>query len=179
MCSVVSATPPVAMMPGFSAYSASKLAQTRIGETFAAENPNIITFNVNPGMIQSAMWEKSGADASIMPMDAGKYRKQPRLARHHLSPLTQFAHSSPTCALHGVVEPPRRRCLSRAHSVCQLGRDRPESHCRWSGGKAGLDQRRPWLAICTVSTVESAIGGCLRAADPASVFITLRRSACG
>lgn len=108
LCSVVSATPPVAMMPGFSAYSASKLAQARIGEAFAVENPNIITFNINPGMIQSAMWEKSGADASIMPMDAGKYRKQKTASPGTplFSPLTRFAHSSSTCALHGVVEPP-------------------------------------------------------------------------
>lgn len=91
MCSVVSSTPPMALMPGFSGYSASKLAQARMVEAFAAENPNIVAFNVNPGMIQSAMWEKSGVDASIMPMDAGKYRKQPRLARHHLSPLTWIA----------------------------------------------------------------------------------------
>ncbi|ROV92775.1 hypothetical protein VMCG_09089 [Cytospora schulzeri] len=60
---------PVAMLPGMSTYMASKLAQVKIIEFLAAEQPNILAATVHPGMIETDIFTKTGAKANLLPMD--------------------------------------------------------------------------------------------------------------
>ena len=63
---------PPAMAPGLSAYMASKLAQVKLIEHFAAENSHIMAANVHPGMVETKIFTRSGAKAEQLPMDTGK-----------------------------------------------------------------------------------------------------------
>ncbi|UQC73595.1 short chain dehydrogenase [Colletotrichum lupini] len=60
---------PAVALPGLSAYMASKLAQTKIIEFLAAENPNIFAVTLHPGMVETDIFTKSGAKAEALPMD--------------------------------------------------------------------------------------------------------------
>lgn len=62
---------PPAMLPGLSAYISSKSAQVKLLEFVAAENPNLFVATVHPGMIETAMFSKSGGQAAALPMDKG------------------------------------------------------------------------------------------------------------
>lgn len=62
---------PAVALPGLSAYMASKLAQTKIIEFLAAENPNIFAVTLHPGMVETDIFTKSGAKAEALPMDKG------------------------------------------------------------------------------------------------------------
>jgi NAD(P)-dependent dehydrogenase (short-subunit alcohol dehydrogenase family) len=57
------------MVPGLSAYMASKLAQVRLVEYLAAEQPNVFAATVHPGMVETDIFTKSGAKAEALPMD--------------------------------------------------------------------------------------------------------------
>ncbi|KAK1977130.1 short chain dehydrogenase [Colletotrichum cereale] len=60
---------PAAALPGLSAYMASKLAQTKIIEFLAAENPTLFAATLHPGMVETDIFKKSGAKAEALPMD--------------------------------------------------------------------------------------------------------------
>ncbi|KAK2049810.1 short chain dehydrogenase [Colletotrichum somersetense] len=60
---------PAVALPGLSAYMASKLAQTKIIEFLAAENPNLFAVTLHPGMVETDLFKKSGAKAEALPMD--------------------------------------------------------------------------------------------------------------
>ncbi|WYZ37901.1 hypothetical protein EsH8_II_001407 [Colletotrichum jinshuiense] len=60
---------PAVALPGLSAYVASKLAQTKIIEFLAAENPNVFAVTMHPGMVETDIFTKSGAKAEALPMD--------------------------------------------------------------------------------------------------------------
>ncbi|GJC89716.1 short chain dehydrogenase citE [Colletotrichum liriopes] len=60
---------PAVALPGLSAYMASKLAQTKIIEFLAAENPNLFAATLHPGMVETDIFKKSGAKAEALPMD--------------------------------------------------------------------------------------------------------------
>ncbi|OHE90561.1 short chain dehydrogenase [Colletotrichum orchidophilum] len=60
---------PAVALPGLSAYMASKLAQTKIIEFLAAENPNLFAVTLHPGMVETDIFTKSGAKAEALPMD--------------------------------------------------------------------------------------------------------------
>jgi short-subunit dehydrogenase len=62
---------PTVMLPGLSAYISSKLAQVKLLEFLAAENPNVFVASVHPGMVETAVFTKSGAKAEALPMDKG------------------------------------------------------------------------------------------------------------
>ncbi|MCJ1387182.1 hypothetical protein MMC18_000022 [Xylographa bjoerkii] len=51
---------PVQSLPGFSGYSASKLAMTRVMEFVQQEQPSLRVFNLHPGMIETDMSRKTG-----------------------------------------------------------------------------------------------------------------------
>jgi len=51
---------PVQFLPGYSGYSASKLAMTRIMEYVQLEQPSMRVFNLQPGTVESDMIRKSG-----------------------------------------------------------------------------------------------------------------------
>ncbi|KAK1243242.1 hypothetical protein MKX07_003870 [Trichoderma sp. CBMAI-0711] len=63
------ATLPATMVPGLSAYMASKLAQTKLIEFLAAEHSNLFAATVHPGMIETSIFTRSGAKAESLPMD--------------------------------------------------------------------------------------------------------------
>ena len=65
-----SGLPPV-MLPGLSAYISSKLAQVKMLEFLAAENPNLFVASMHPGMVETDIFTKSGAKAEHLPMDKG------------------------------------------------------------------------------------------------------------
>jgi NAD(P)-dependent dehydrogenase (short-subunit alcohol dehydrogenase family) len=54
--------PPI---PGYSAYSASKLAFAKMIESVQLENPHLRVFNINPGAIATEMQKKSGDIAAV------------------------------------------------------------------------------------------------------------------
>ncbi|KAI0896942.1 hypothetical protein F4806DRAFT_495449 [Annulohypoxylon nitens] len=60
---------PAAYLPGLSAYNASKLAQAKIFEFLAAENPNIFIATVNPGMVETDNFYRTGGKTEKLPMD--------------------------------------------------------------------------------------------------------------
>ncbi|KAL0941907.1 short chain dehydrogenase reductase [Colletotrichum truncatum] len=60
---------PVTMLNGLSPYIASKLAQTKIIEHLAAENPNLFAAILHPGFVETDIFKKSGAKAEALPMD--------------------------------------------------------------------------------------------------------------
>jgi short-subunit dehydrogenase len=64
---------PTSMLPASSAYAASKLALCKVMENLAAENPDVFVATVHPGMVETAMFTKSGAKADSLPMDKGTY----------------------------------------------------------------------------------------------------------
>lgn len=51
---------PPAMLPGLSAYISSKLAQVKLLEFMAVENPNVFVASLRPGMVDTNMFQKSG-----------------------------------------------------------------------------------------------------------------------
>ncbi|KAL8749386.1 MAG: hypothetical protein Q9184_006828 [Pyrenodesmia sp. 2 TL-2023] len=60
---------PPAMLGGLSAYIGSKTAQVKLLEFAAAEYPNIFVAAVHPGMVETAMFRKSGAQPESIPVD--------------------------------------------------------------------------------------------------------------
>lgn len=62
---------PTKMTLGISGYLTSKLAQVKMMEYLAAENPNMFACSVHPGMIETSIFLKSGATPDMLPMDTG------------------------------------------------------------------------------------------------------------
>lgn len=62
---------PSSMLPGLSAYVASKLAQTKLIEFLASEQPDVFAATVHPGAVETAIFKKSGGKAESVPMDKG------------------------------------------------------------------------------------------------------------
>lgn len=60
---------PSSMLAGLSAYVASKLAQTKLIEFLASEQPDVFAATVHPGMVETAIFTKSGGKAEALPMD--------------------------------------------------------------------------------------------------------------
>ncbi|KAH0490037.1 hypothetical protein TgHK011_001522 [Trichoderma gracile] len=60
---------PATMVPGLSAYMSSKIAQTKLIEFLAAEHSNLFAATVHPGMVETAIFTKSGAKAESLPVD--------------------------------------------------------------------------------------------------------------
>ncbi|KAI9643580.1 hypothetical protein NHQ30_008201 [Ciborinia camelliae] len=60
---------PVTYLPGLSSYVSSKLAQAKIYEFLAAENPNIFVATINPGMIETDNFYRTGATPDKVPID--------------------------------------------------------------------------------------------------------------
>ncbi|CAI6331435.1 unnamed protein product [Periconia digitata] len=52
-----------------SAYLVSKIAQTKLIEYIAAENPGVAAITVHPGMVDTAVFRGAGADPAKLPMD--------------------------------------------------------------------------------------------------------------
>jgi NAD(P)-dependent dehydrogenase (short-subunit alcohol dehydrogenase family) len=63
---------PTKMLLGMSAYQNSKLAVIKTMEYLALENPNIFCASVHPGMVDTALFRKSGATPEVLPMDDGE-----------------------------------------------------------------------------------------------------------
>lgn len=63
--------------PTYSSYQASKLAGTKFFEVVAAENPSIRVLNVHPGVVQTAMGNKSLDAGAPFPIDDGKLSSPP------------------------------------------------------------------------------------------------------
>ena len=63
---------PPQVISGLSAYLVSKIAVAKTLEYLAAENPNLFVASVHPGMIESTIFNKSGAKAEELPMDSGE-----------------------------------------------------------------------------------------------------------
>ncbi|KAI0180594.1 putative NADP(+)-dependent dehydrogenase [Hypoxylon sp. FL1284] len=62
-------TLPPPMLAGLSSYISSKLALTKMVEFLAAEQPDIFAATVHPGMVETAVFLKTGAKAETLPMD--------------------------------------------------------------------------------------------------------------
>ncbi|KAF2199993.1 NAD(P)-binding protein [Delitschia confertaspora ATCC 74209] len=63
---------PPKMTAGLSGYLTSKLAQIKIMEYLAVENPNMFFSTVHPGMIDTGIFRASGASPESLPMDTAK-----------------------------------------------------------------------------------------------------------
>jgi len=55
-----------------SAYITSKLTVIKLVEFLAAENPTIFAAALHPGMVDTNILQRSGADPSKLPIDSGK-----------------------------------------------------------------------------------------------------------
>lgn len=62
---------PASMLPGLSGYIASKLAAAKALEFLASEHENIFVANVHPGIVDTEVSRKAGADPGVLPMDKG------------------------------------------------------------------------------------------------------------
>lgn len=60
---------PVSMGPGMSGYNASKIAQIKVMEYLAAEQPNVFAVTVHPGICDTAVLAKSGMKPDQVPLD--------------------------------------------------------------------------------------------------------------
>ena len=60
---------PPTMLPGLSGYISSKLAAVKLLEFLAAENPNVFVASMHPGMVETDIFNKSGAKKEMLPMD--------------------------------------------------------------------------------------------------------------
>ncbi|KAM7184207.1 hypothetical protein V8F20_012309 [Naviculisporaceae sp. PSN 640] len=60
---------PPAYLPGLAAYVSTKLAQAKIYEFLAAENPNVFIATVHPGMVDTKNFRATGASPENLPMD--------------------------------------------------------------------------------------------------------------
>ncbi|RYP16014.1 hypothetical protein DL767_010243 [Monosporascus sp. MG133] len=60
---------PTTHLPGLSSYISSKLAQAKVYEFLAAENPDIFVATIKPGMVETANFYRSGATPDKVPMD--------------------------------------------------------------------------------------------------------------
>ena len=63
---------PVSYLPGLSSYVSSKLSQAKLYEFLAAEKPNVFIATINPGMIETNNFYRTGASPETLPMDKGK-----------------------------------------------------------------------------------------------------------
>lgn len=59
------------MLVGLSAYISSKLALARLLEYIAGENPSIFVAGLQPGMVETNIFNKSGGKKEQLPMDTG------------------------------------------------------------------------------------------------------------
>jgi NAD(P)-dependent dehydrogenase (short-subunit alcohol dehydrogenase family) len=64
---------PPAYTPGLSAYLSAKIAQSKVVEFLATENPSMFFCTVHPGMIETDVFRSSGADPKQLPMDNGMF----------------------------------------------------------------------------------------------------------
>lgn len=64
---------PPASTPGLSAYLTSKMAMSKILEFLAVENPSLFVASVHPGMVDTEIFQKSGAKPEMLPMDSRKF----------------------------------------------------------------------------------------------------------
>lgn len=62
--------PPV-MQPNMSAYAISKLSVIKFIVYLAAENPSIFAAALHPGMVDTAILRKTGADPQTLPINTG------------------------------------------------------------------------------------------------------------
>lgn len=65
---------PTAMGPGMSGYNASKIAQIKVIEYLAAEEPNVFAATVHPGICDTAVLAKSGMKPDQVPLDQSKFQ---------------------------------------------------------------------------------------------------------
>jgi NAD(P)-dependent dehydrogenase (short-subunit alcohol dehydrogenase family) len=63
---------PAKATAGLSGYLTSKVAQAKLMEYLAAENPNLFVCSVQPGVIDTGMLDKSELPRDKLPMDTGK-----------------------------------------------------------------------------------------------------------
>jgi NAD(P)-dependent dehydrogenase (short-subunit alcohol dehydrogenase family) len=66
-------TLPPAYTPGVSGYLSAKVAQSKVLEFVAAENPDLFVCTVHPGLIDTDIFRSSGADPQQLPMDSGMF----------------------------------------------------------------------------------------------------------
>jgi NAD(P)-dependent dehydrogenase (short-subunit alcohol dehydrogenase family) len=64
---------PPGMAPGMSSYNASKLAQVKLVEYLAAEEPTVFAAAVHPGIHDTAVLAKSGAKPDQVPLDKSEF----------------------------------------------------------------------------------------------------------
>ncbi|KAI1074438.1 hypothetical protein F5B20DRAFT_440010 [Whalleya microplaca] len=60
---------PAAQLQGLSSYVSAKIAQAKVYEFVAAENPDIFVATVNPGMVETKHFLRTGAVPERLPMD--------------------------------------------------------------------------------------------------------------
>lgn len=65
---------PVSMGPGMSGYNASKIAQIKVIEYLAAEQPKVFAVTVHPGICDTAVLAKSGMKPDQVPLDQSTSR---------------------------------------------------------------------------------------------------------
>ena len=98
-----------------SGYFTSKLAQAKMIEYLTVENPSLFAVAVHPGMVDTAMLKRSGADPKSLPMDDGT--QDPVLLVPFLFGYALFKADTFSTAAHVNSEPtcrlPRLPCTKQ------------------------------------------------------------------
>ena len=63
---------PPSLTPNIGGYSSSKVAQAKLVEYFAAENPELFICTIQPGVIPTDMLVKASLNSGQLPMDTGR-----------------------------------------------------------------------------------------------------------
>ncbi|KAF1831500.1 NAD(P)-binding protein [Decorospora gaudefroyi] len=63
---------PPAYTPGLSGYLTSKIAQSKVVQFLAVENPHLFACSVHPGMVETGIFRGSRADPAMLPMDTAE-----------------------------------------------------------------------------------------------------------
>ena len=69
---LIQMSPAFSVNQGASAYASSKMAQLKMLEHFAAENPDMFVASVHPGIVATGMADTAGASESGAPLDDGE-----------------------------------------------------------------------------------------------------------
>lgn len=64
---------PPQMTPYLGGYETSKIAQMRVMEFLAAENPHLFVCSVHPGLVDTSIFRRAGATPDALPMDTGMF----------------------------------------------------------------------------------------------------------
>jgi NAD(P)-dependent dehydrogenase (short-subunit alcohol dehydrogenase family) len=109
---------PPAFARGLSGYFTSKVAQNKIIEFLAVENPGIFFCAVHPGVVETKIFRDAGLDKQNMPVDSGTYHLQGL----DFEPTNEYFQSEPSCPLSRLAFTTKDQVFEWEDGLGELGR---------------------------------------------------------